>query len=504
MDGKHAFVVGGTQSGCGKTTLTLAILAAYRARGLTVQPFKVGPDFIDPGLHAQMAGLSSRNLDGWMLSREYNQGLFQSRLARADLGVVEGVMGLFDGYDGTSESGSTAEMAKWLGLPVVLVVDARSMARSAAALVYGFSRFDPGLRVAGVLFNRLGGPGHLEYLKEAMAANLPEIPVLGGIPREDLIGIPERHLGLVTADETPLHPERKEKLVELMERYVDLDLLLERSVYPPGVTPRETGAGGRLLEAALDLRGVSPPSMATQQPISSGGNLHEFSRQAARPVIAVARDAAFCFYYVDNFELLGEAGAQLQFFSPLAGETVPREADGLYLGGGYPELFAQDLSERTNFLESIRGAAGEGMPIYAECGGLMVLGRFIETLEGKRFAMAGVFPFATRMLSRRKALGYTEVVLREPCLLGYPGLTVRGHEFHYSEIVEEENAAVRCVYELRRRKYSEARPEGYQVGSVLASYIHLHWGSAPKAARSFVMRCREYAKGRERHRADVP
>lgn len=503
MKGKHAFVVGGTQSGCGKTTLTLAILAAYRARGLTVQPFKVGPDFIDPGLHAQMAGLSSRNLDGWMLSREYNQELFRSRLAHADLGVVEGVMGLFDGYDGTSESGSTAEMAKWLGLPVVLVVDARSMARSAAALVYGFSRFDLSLKVAGVLFNRLGGPGHLEYLKEAMAANLPEIPVLGGIPREDLIGIPERHLGLVTADETPLRSERKEKLVELVERYVDLDLLLERSVYPPGAMPQETGAGGRLLEAAPELQDVSPPSMAPQQPIPSGSKPPKLPPQAPRPVIAVARDAAFCFYYPDNFELLEEAGAQLEFFSPLAGETVPREADGLYLGGGYPELFAQDLSERADFLESIRGAAGGGMPIYAECGGLMVLGRFIETLEGKQFAMAGIFPFGTRMLSRRKALGYTEVVLRGPCLLGEPGLTVRGHEFHYSEIVEEENAAVPCVYELRRRKYTESRPEGYQVGSVLASYIHLHWGSAPEAARSFVMRCREYAKGREQHRADT-
>ncbi|GLI34058.1 cobyrinate a,c-diamide synthase [Desulforhabdus amnigena] len=471
MSRKHAFVVAGTQSGCGKTTLTLALLAAYKARGLKVQPFKVGPDFIDPGFHTRMAGLESRNLDGWMLTRDYNLTLFHDCLSRADLGVVEGVMGLFDGYDGKTESGSTAEMAKWLGIPVVLVVDARSMARSAAALIYGFSRFDPDLQLAGVIFNRVGGPGHLEYLREAMSANLPEIPVLGGIPRDEFIRMPERHLGLVTADESPLDPQHKDKLIDLVERYVDLDLLLERAECFHEQTP---GQGGR---------GDAPWKKESSRIVSPS------------PLIAVARDAAFCFYYPDNFELLERAGAGLHFFSPLAGETFPEETSGLYLGGGYPELFAENISGQKVFLESVRKRAAQGMPIYAECGGLMVLGRFIVTLEGDKYPMAGILPFGTRMLNRRKALGYTEVVLRESCLLGEAGSILRGHEFHYSEIVDDgvgSTAELHRVYDLHHRKYAEVRQEGYRVGSILASYIHLHWGSAPGAPAAFVKYCREF------------
>ena len=461
MTTRHAFVISGTQSGCGKTTLTLGLIAALRRRGLRVQPFKVGPDFIDPGLHTRVAGVESRNLDGWMLGAETNRALFRRLSRQSDAAVVEGVMGLFDGYDGLSESGSSAEMAKLLGLPVVLVVDARSMARSAAALVYGFSRFDANVRLAGVLFNRIGGEGHLEYLREAMSANLPDVPVLGGIPREEAVHIPERHLGLVTAEEFSLSPKWRDTLAGLVERHVDLDLLLERCVLP--------------------LDEVKEPCPVVKSSACSLVN------------IAVPRDAAFCFYYPDNFELLREAGASLHFFSPLAGERVPEDCGGMYLGGGYPELFAETLSGNENFLESIRRGASAGMPIYAECGGLMTLGRFIETVEGKRFPMAGVLPFGTRMLSRRKALGYTEVVLRRDCLLGRQGLVLRGHEFHYSEIVESpEDGALERVYEIRGRKMREARPEGYSNGSVLGSYVHLHWGSAPETASAFVRHCSEY------------
>ena len=458
---KSAFVVAGTHSGCGKTTLTLAVTAALAARGFRVQPFKVGPDFIDPGFHAQTTGVESRNLDGWMLSREYNTALFERLFARADVAVVEGVMGLFDGYDGLSEAGSTAEAAKRLGLPVVLVVDAASMARSAAALVFGYSRFDPDLKIAGVIFNRIGGEGHLAYLKEAMGAALPEIPVLGGIPRDELMEIPERHLGLVTADEIFLTPERRAGLAGLVERRIDLDFIIrttERDSTPP----------------AFPDPGETPPP----------------SRDLVE--IAVARDAAYCFYYPDNFELLERAGARLRFFSPLAGEGVPDNAAGVYLGGGYPELFADRIARNTVFMDSLRAVAARGAPVYAECGGLMTLGRFIETLDGNRTPMAGLLPFGTRMLGRRKALGYTEVVLTASCLLGEPGRVLRGHEFHYSEIVEPYDAAgLSCAYELRKRKLTAPRPEGFSAGSVLASYVHLHWGSAPEAADSFVERCRK-------------
>lgn len=458
MQRKHAILIAGTHSGCGKTTISLGIMAALRARGYLVQPFKVGPDFIDPGFHTQVTGLQSRNLDGWMLSPGYNRALYQRLLARADVAVIEGVMGLYDGYNGVSESGSSAEMAKWLGIPAILIVDARSMARSAAALVYGFTRFDRELRVAGVIFNRIGGEGHLQYLREAMKASLPEVPVLGGIPREDSITIPERHLGLVTAEEMRLDPRWQQNLIDTIERYVNLDLILKRTE----------------CEGPGPLAGV------------------ESARKEPPVIIAVARDAAFCFYYPDNLEMLQEAGARLCFFSPLAGEVPPEGTAGLYLGGGYPEVHAKALAGNTKLFHAIRKYASLGMPIYAECGGLMTLSRFIETTDGKRYPMAGIFPFGTRMLTRRKALGYMEVVLQSSCLLGEPGLTIRGHEFHYSKIVEtRQEPHLEFAYVLRKREMEAIRPEGYKMGSVLASYVHLHWGSAPGVPGAFVKQCRK-------------
>ena len=463
LNHKYAFAVAGTQSGCGKTSLTLALIAAFKAKGLRIQPFKVGPDFIDPGFHTQLAGSQSRNLDGWMLERAYNQALFERLSPHADLAVVEGVMGLHDGFDGLGDAGSTAQIAKWLGLPVVLVVDARSMARSAAALVLGFTRFDPEVEFAGVLFNRIGGPRHLAYLEEAMSANIPEIPVLGGIPRDEGLRIPERHLGLVTAEEILLSPEWIEKAAGMVNRRVNTDLLLERTL---------RGGAPTLPEA--------PAPNAADSPV----------------LLAVAKDAAFCFYYEDNLDLLRRFGAEIRFFSPLAGETIPVGSAGVYLGGGYPEVHAETLSRlgRDGFFKDIRRAVEQEMPVYAECGGLMALSRFIDTLDGVRRPMAGVLPFGVRMLGRRKALGYTEAALRRPCLLGPPGLRLRGHEFHYSEIVEadEASSAAEFAYEIHGRKERASTLEGYMVGSALASYVHLHWGSAPEAAEAFVEHCRRW------------
>lgn len=488
---KNAFLIAGTHSGCGKTTITLGLLAAFRARGLKVQPFKVGPDFIDPGLHTQIAGCRSSNLDGWILSKDFNVSLFKGLLAEADLGLVEGVMGLFDGYEGGSDAGSSAQMAKWLGIPVVLVVDARSMARSAAALIYGFKNFDPDLNLGGVIFNRVGNPAHLQYLKEAVGANFPGLMLLGGIPTEDPVRIPERHLGLVTADEMALDGEWQRKLAELVEKHLDLDLLLEKT----GYTAAET-ASGTFTSSGREGAGSPGVRVGVGQSDNQTGDSKPDRPRAA---IAVARDAAFCFYYPENLELLEKAGASLHFFSPVSGECFPDECSGVYLGGGYPELFCEVISKNTAFLETLRKRAAEGMPVYAECGGLMTLGRFIDTLEGKRVPMAGLMPFGTRMLVRRRALGYTEVILRRTCLLGEPGMSLRGHEFHYSEIVGEPECepGLEFAYELRARKFEKTRNEGFNVGSVLASYIHLHWGSAPEAARRFVDRCADWKKRRE-------
>jgi len=456
MMGCRGLVIAGTQSGVGKTTVTLGLLSALRRRGLAVQPFKVGPDFIDPGHHDRAAGRCCRSLDGWMLSREANLSLFRRHAAQAQVAVVEGVMGLFDGYDGASEAGSTAQMAKWLGLPTLLVVDARAMARSAAALVHGFATFDPDLALAGVVFNRVGGAAHWQYLQEAMGG-LPGVKCLGGLPREPELSIPERHLGLVTSEDHPLGEEYLERLAAWLEGHLDLDRLL----------------------ASLPLlpRPPAAPPAASPRP------------QLVR--LGVARDRAFCFYYPENLEWLAHFGAELVPFSPLTDRQLPADLHGLYLGGGYPELFAGQLAANEGIKRQLTEAAAAGLPIYAECGGLMYLSREIRDLKGQGHPMAGLLPFRVRMLPRLKALGYREVTLRTAGLLGPAGTRARGHEFHYSEI-EAETEDLPRLYLITDRQGTAPPPEGYCLGNVLASYVHLHFGSNPDVARHLVDHCRAY------------
>jgi cobyrinic acid a,c-diamide synthase len=449
-------VIAGPQSGVGKTTVTLGLLAAWRRRGLTVQPFKVGPDFIDPGHLTRVAGRVCRNLDGWMLSREANLESFRRQARDADVAVVEGVMGLFDGYDGVTEAGSTAQMAKWLGLPVLLVVDARAMARSAAALVHGFATFDPALPLSGVIFNRVGSPAHLAYLQQALD-QAGEVRCFGGLSREAEAAIPERHLGLFTADDHPLGADYAERLAELVERHLDLDGLLSAiPPVPPGKEP---------------------------VPVTSPAEVR----------LGVARDRAFCFYYPENLELLTRFGAELVPFSPLEDRDLP-EVHGLYLGGGYPELCAAQLSANRAMLRAVRERAEAGLPIYAECGGLMYLAQELLDLEGKSHTMAGVLPFGVKMFPRLKALGYREVTLTASGLLGPAGTRLRGHEFHYSDIIAAPPDLPR-LYHLTPRRGGTPREEGYVVNRVLASYIHVHFGSNPEAARSFVHCCRRFKEG---------
>jgi cobyrinic acid a,c-diamide synthase len=454
-------VVAAAMSGSGKTTVTLGLMAALARRGLRVAPFKVGPDFIDPGHHSRVTGRVSRNLDGWMLSRDYNTECFHRHAAGADVAVAEGVMGLFDGYDGRSEAGSTAQMAKWLGLPVLLVISARSMARSAAALVQGFERFDPGVAFAGVVFNNLGSPRHFEFLRTALEGNVA-MPCLGGIPRSAAISIPERHLGLVTREDLPLSTDYADRLARLVESHLDLDRLLRD-----------------LPDVAID------PPAAEGQPAAADPRVR----------IGVARDNAFCFYYEDNLELLAACGAELVAFSPVGDRSLPEGLDGLYLGGGYPELYARRLSDNRHLRRRIRDASDAGMPIYAECGGLMYLCREVSDLEGRAYPMCGCLPFKTRMLDRLKALGYREVTLSAESLLGPAGLRIRGHEFHYSEIGGAA-ADVACDYRIQNRSGTEATAEGYRVGRTLASYVHLHFGSNPGAAAHFVNTCQAYRRER--------
>lgn len=431
-------------------------MAAFKRRGLKVCAFKVGPDFIDPGYHSQICGVVGRNLDGWMLTEGYDRDVFQKHARGSDIAIVEGVMGLFDGYDGKSEAGSTAQMAKWLRLPVVLVVDARSMARSAAALIYGFEYFDQDLDFAGFVFNRIGSHTHLEYLKEAMA-DRSRMPCLGGLPRESCLELPERHLGLVTSDENPLPEDYFERLADLLETSIDLEALLEG-----------------LPDVAEKKIRKDPPS-SKLYPVRIG----------------LARDEAFCFYYQDNLEMLESFGAELVSFSPLWDERLPEGISGLYLGGGYPELFARRLSDNESLRTEIKGLTERDFPVYAECGGLMFLCQGIENTEGTFYPMVGLYPFAVRMLGHLKSLGYREVTLAVSCPLGTPGRTIRGHEFHYSEMIEEP-AGVQFAYTIANRAGKDAHREGFLVNNTLGSFVHLHFGSNPDVARNFVRLCWEH------------
>jgi cobyrinic acid a,c-diamide synthase len=435
-------VIAAPASGSGKTTVTLGMLAALRKRGLKVAPFKVGPDFIDPGHHAAACGQISRNLDGWMCGEQVVCDTYRRGCEQADIALIEGVMGLFDGASGDSDEGSTAEVARWLNGRIILVVDARSQARSAAALVKGFVDFDPRLQFAGVVFNRVGSARHRELLGQALTSTPGLPPLLGCLPRAAQVDLPERHLGLVTAEEAQADYAAH---ADLIEQHLDLGRLL---------------AGKSETSESLSI-----------VPVEKSGQAR----------IAVAHDAAFCFCYPENLERLEAAGAELIFFSPLD-ENIPEHIDGLYLPGGYPELFLDQLAANVAMIGRLRALAESGLPVYAECGGLLLL---CEGLNGQ--PLSGIFPAQARLLPRRKALGYREVTFSADTPLGPKGSTARGHEFHYSEL--DMPRSVEQNYCLSRKGGVDLGSEGFRYKNVLASYVHLHFGSNPQLAENFVRFC---------------
>ena len=476
----NGFLIAAPQSGSGKTTVSLAIMAALVRRGRGVVPFKCGPDFIDPGYHRLVTGRPSINLDGWMCGEEFVRRTFLFRMASGSnetgeaVAVIEGVMGLFDGIGASSTEGSSAQVAAITGTPVVLVVNARGMAASAAALVKGFAGFDPQVRLAGVIFNNVGSDSHAALLKEALASHCPDVFCFGCIPRDESLVIPSRHLGLVTADDNPLPDTFIGDLADMAERCLDLARLAGLgfdSAHPAGDTLLE--GDDRLLS---DGRLVDPKCGAE-------------SGVEARVKIAVARDPAFCFMYEDNLRLLREAGAELAFFSPLGDAELPADICGIYLPGGYPELYARELCENSSMKSSIRAAVAADKPVYAECGGFVYLTEGLYPSENQPAAeFAGVFPVRCRMLPRRKALGYREVKLTENVAIGTAGTVVRGHEFHYSEIGPMPDEVERC-YRVSRRGVT-LQAEGFRIRNCLASYIHLHFGSSPGIAGAFVAACK--------------
>jgi cobyrinic acid a,c-diamide synthase len=450
-----AFVIAGTHSGVGKTTISLGIMAALRQRGLKIQPFKIGPDFIDPGLHAKVCRVPSYNLDGWMLSEDYNRRSFQNHAQGKDVAIVEGMMGLYDGRSGATGEGSTAQMAKQLRLPTILVVDAAAMARSAAAMILGYRRFDPNVRLIGVIFNRLAGTGHLQYLREALRS-LPELACFGGIPIDDRVKIPERHLGLTVAHERFLSHRFIDRLGRLIADHVDLDLLLQRA------------------RCEINTAVAVPLRKATTDQVP----------------VALASDEAFCFYYPDNLELLRNAGAQIKNFSPIRDHRLPVGVKGIYLGGGYPELYARELSRNRPLRAAIKDFIESGGPVYAECGGLMYLAGALTDCAGRQYPMVGAYPFKTRMLPRLRALGYREVVTANKAFTERSE-TIRGHEFHYSEIYGSMSSPKIDTAYFVKGTQGTAPCAGFRYRNCLAGYVHLHFGSNPEFARSFVAACRE-------------
>lgn len=449
-------LVAGTASGVGKTTVALAIMAGLRRRGFVVQPFKCGPDFLDTGHHTRICGRSARNLDTWMLSAEANRSVLHEAAIGADVVVAEGVMGLFDGKSGGSEVGSSAEIAKLLKLPVVLVVDAAKSARSIAAVVMGFELFDPDLHLAGVILNRVANERHYEVLREAIAVSC-RTKILGWLPREPKLAIPERHLGLHGAEQMPPGDENTTKiqvdtLEALAEQHFDLNGLFELECGLPLSEPLQHTT--RLSEDVLSVR------------------------------MGMAFDPAFSFYYEDNLDILRKHGVEIVRFSPMNDTHLPPDLDALYLGGGYPELYARQLSGNQKMLSEIREFAASGKPVYAECGGMLYLSQKLRLVDGTIYTMAGVLPLYLEMTSKLVQFGYVTVEFTEDCLLGPKGTIIRGHSFHYSRIASQ--AGMATGYRVRYSISGKDEFEGFHQGNIFASYIHLHFRANPSVAEHLV------------------
>jgi cobyrinic acid a,c-diamide synthase len=450
-------VIAGVTSGVGKTTVAVGIMHGLRKRGLRVQPFKVGPDFIDPSYHTIVTNRKSRNLDVWMMGRQGVLDCFASASEDADIAVVEGVMGLFDGMSGKSDFASTAHMAKILDAPIVLVVDASKGARSIAAIILGFLHFDRKLRIAAVILNNVAGQRHASYITEALAG-IVKIPVVGILPRNSDIKMEERHLGLVPA-------------LELK-----------------GVKSQMIARTASYIAECIDLNRVLSLCSITSLP---DARAHDFPKPQARARIAVALDESFNFYYADNLIALKRSGAQLVFFSPVKEQKLPDRVHGIMLGGGFPEVLADRLEKNRSMVRSIRRAVDEGMPVYGECGGLMYLTRSISGYKGEKKSrkMVGIVE-ADTLMTGRLTLNYTDAECNDSI---FGNMHLRGHEFHYSSI---ENIAKdsRFAYSMRKGKGVTGNQDGFIInGNTLAAYMHLHFANR-KLPERMVLSCVRFSR----------
>ncbi|MEK7375580.1 MAG: cobyrinate a,c-diamide synthase, partial [Candidatus Margulisiibacteriota bacterium] len=440
-----------------KTTLTLGIIAALRKRGVSVQSFKAGPDYIDPAYHALASGRACANLDSWLLPKDAVLELFKRRAEGADISVIEGVMGLYDGLKDT-ELGSTAHLAKILNSPVILILDARSLSRSAAAAALGYKEFDRNVNIAGVVLNNIASTNHYKYIKTAIEREAG-IPVLGYLPKDPDLKLSHRHLGLIPVEEKKLQAGFRKKLSTLVEANINLTRLLEIS----------RRAGSLPCSKETIFKKESPKD---------------------RVAIAVAKDEAFNFYYQDNLDILRNLGAEIVTFSPLKDKELPKEVDGLYIGGGFPEVFASGLSKNKSLKRLIYQNAKKGLPIYAECGGLMYLVNSLTDFKKKEFPMVGIFKCTVTMGDRLHRMGYVNVEVIKDNILGKKGDKNRAHLFHWSRLVnvpKKSAFAYKIIKDKGRIFY-----DGLAKWNVLASYAHLHFAANKKFAGNFINSCREF------------
>lgn len=432
-------MIAATHSGAGKTTITSGLIRAIKNRGLKVQPYKVGPDYIDTSYHKLASGLDSHNLDEFILGKDEIRRIFTDYALTSDISVTEGVMGLFDGYQSDSDYCSSASMAKILDCPVILIIDAKAMAGSAAALVKGFVEFDKELDIKGVILNNVSSENHFNILKIAIE-NHVQVKVLGRLPKQKDISLPSRHLGLVMQDEIQDSESKMQVMANLVEEYVDIDEILK----------------------------ISKVKALT-------GSSKKINKNYSGVRLAVAYDKAFNFYYPDSLNLIKKAGITIKYFSPLADKRIP-DCDGIYLGGGYPEVFADELSQNTYMLDSIKTAADNGMPIYAECGGLMYLGEYLLDDDNNKFEMSKIFAGYSKMSKGLKRFGYCEGKLTKATVIGDMGQIVRGHEFHHSEFFTDMPTVYKMEKELSDGSVSRWE-SGYIYKNTFGTYLHTHFGS---------------------------
>lgn len=448
-------VIAGTQSGVGKTTLVTGLLAALKRQGLKVQSYKVGPDYIDPGYHMLASGCPAHNLDTWLVPPEKILPIFSESAAGCDLAVIEGVMGLYDG--GRNGISSTAAIAKLLQAPVVLVVNAKSMGQSIAALALGFQKYDPEVSIAGVIANRLGSDTHAEIVQTALEE--VGLDVLGLIRRQAELQAPERHLGLTPVEETDAA-----KFVAAMSTAV---------------------------ESQVDVKKLQ--EIAAAAPLLPEAKFFDRIQEVAKVKIGVAMDPAFSFYYPASLKALERLGAEIVYFSPLDDSKVP-EVDGILLGGGFPEMFLERLAANKSMLQSLRLANQQKMPILAECGGLMYLTKQIVDFQGNAFEMTGLVPAVCRMEPSLQTVGYVTATLLNDSIIGTSGSQIKGHEFHFSRLIPQDEFKDRWAFSFKKTRSGQEYIGGFASENLVASYLHFHFAGEESAAKQFIASCRAFSR----------